>query len=104
MKHKLLKVMILLILLGGAIFSCRQEFTDLMGTVTESPAIDEARQWYESNKTQWVALKVAHLKEGKLNAKPDWKHAYTKKHENFTTVQVPLSVQGMFGFTTPEGI
>ncbi len=103
MKNKMLKVMILLILLGGVIFSCEQDFSDLLNVVVDDPAtIKEARQWYESHNPQWVSLKSAAFKKGKLNAKPDWEHSNSKKHKKFKVVQVPLSIQGRFGFTTPE--
>lgn len=101
MKHKFLKWMILMILLSGIIYSCRQEFDDLFDS--GAATIDDAQEWYGNNKPQWISLKFAKLKDGsKLNAKPDWKHAYTVKHKNFTVVQVPLGVQGGYGIVTPE--
>ena len=67
-------------------------------------SITDAQSWYESNKPQGVQLEFAKVKtsKGKLYGKPDWKHAYKVDHPDFTTVQVPLSVQGAFCFITPE--
>lgn len=102
MKNKFLKLTVLLILLTGVIYSCRQEFDDLFD-LNATTTIKEAQVWYGNNKPQSVSLKFAKLKDGsKLNAKPDWKRAYTKKHKNLTAVHVPLKVQGGFGIVTPE--
>lgn len=84
-------------------FSCRQGIDNLINP-EKSLSIDDAQSWYESNKPQGLKLAFAKAKsdKGKLNGRPDWKHAYIVDQPEFTVVQVPLSVQGAFCFVTTQ--
>lgn len=103
MKKKFIITFAFFTLLALVFFSCRQDIGNLINPEA-GISIADAQSWYESNKLQGVQLGFAKVKasKGKLNGKPDWKHAYKVDHPDFTTVQVPLSVQGEFCFVTPE--
>lgn len=100
MKNKLLKVLLLLVLAGGVLYSCKEEIAGLFDA--QAPDVDQVQSWYNANLPQGVYLKSAGFNGGRLYAKPDWKHAYKGKHEKFHTVEVPLSTQGRFGFAPME--
>jgi|GEM_PF-2147798 len=92
-----------LFLMSCAFVSCQKDMYDFVDT-KDGISINDAQKWYEENRPQGVQLGFAKVKskKKKLNSKPDWKHAYKVEHKDFTTVQVPLNVQGAFTFVTPE--
>jgi len=93
-----------LIFIFFTLFSCQKDLYNIVDVEAQN-SVDDAKDWYENSKPQGVKLgfvKVKSTRKKKLNSKPDWEHAYAVNHTDFTSVQVPLSVQGAFAFVTPE--
>uniref|UniRef100_UPI003217F33B hypothetical protein n=1 Tax=uncultured Draconibacterium sp. TaxID=1573823 RepID=UPI003217F33B len=97
MKKNYLKLMTLAFFLSIVIYSCREEFEQIVFS-DEDTEILEAQSWYEQNKPPGAGLKSAAQHGEKIYVRPDWKHAFARKHEKNKTVEIPLSTQGRFGF------
>ncbi len=107
LKNKTLSIFVVSIMTIVAIFSCRQEISGFLSPGIENDKdIQDAKTWYDNNVPKGVSLGAFRTKasasKSRLNARPDWQHAYKVKHSDCLVVQTPLSVLGGLRIITPD--
>lgn len=64
--------------------------------------INDARSWYESIYSSELYLKSQDFSTVPLKAMPNWNQAIRSFHPGSKTIEIPLTIQGEFGFATEE--
>lgn len=88
------------LLVGIITYSCQKEDSEIL----PNPDLDivEAMNWYENNVNDQLTLVAKQHENNKIWAKPDWNHSVWNRHQFSVIIEVPLIVQGEFGYATEE--
>ena len=97
---------IIIVLFTALFFSCKNDIENVAASITGSPddEVAAAQEWYNKTQQDTLAIGIARVSSSKtkFSAKPDWKHAYSVKDDDYSAVHTPLSTKERFSFVTAE--
>lgn len=100
MKNKIPIKFMLSIILFGIIMSCQKG--DEEKPYNSANDILFARTWFEGGYSHEIALKSEGFINGTVIGMPNWDLAFVNKHDDYKTIEIPLTLANEFGFATEE--
>lgn len=104
MKTKRLKQVFVILSVLAIVFliACTREFIE--PPMTSSLTVAQAKSWFLTREITPVMMLKSSTAGKKADCTPDWEHAFTSSNDDYEVVEIPITSQTQFSFSTEESM